>query len=87
MIHDQPWAADAACTDDTALFYATFGEDDAVIGEDEDVDAALEICEDCPVREECLLYALEHDVAFGVWGGTTPTEREAVRKAAKELSD
>jgi WhiB family redox-sensing transcriptional regulator len=37
--------------------------------------AAKKVCDGCPVRPECLAYALAHDERFGVWGGTTPRER------------
>lgn len=33
------------------------------------------ICYECPVRTQCLQYALDHDERFGVWGGLSETER------------
>jgi WhiB family redox-sensing transcriptional regulator len=36
---------------------------------------AKRICRICPVRAECLEYALEHDQRFGIWGGTSERER------------
>lgn len=33
-------------------------------------------CEHCPVRDDCLLYALENRETWGLWGGLTPKERE-----------
>jgi hypothetical protein len=36
-------------------------------------------CSDCPVISECLEYALNVNVS-GIWGGTTPRERKAIRK-------
>ena len=38
--------------------------------------AAKRICARCAVRDECLSYALAHDIEFGVWGGTSPRERK-----------
>lgn len=29
----------------------------------------------CPVKAQCLIYALEHDERFGVWGGLSERER------------
>jgi len=29
---------------------------------------AKQICASCPVREECLAYAIEADEEFGIWG-------------------
>ncbi|MDA0562966.1 WhiB family transcriptional regulator [Streptomonospora sp. S1-112] len=34
-----------------------------------DVEAAKAICQDCPVREQCLADALERREPWGVWGG------------------
>lgn len=42
-------------------------------------DEAVRICGDCPVKKQCLEYALETD-SVGVWGGTTDAEREELRK-------
>ena len=42
---------------------------------------ALRVCQECPVRMECLLAALQwsnHD-DHGVWGGTTHRQRRDVR--------
>jgi WhiB family redox-sensing transcriptional regulator len=36
---------------------------------------AVRICQDCPVRAECLSYALAHHEWWGVWGGLTYRER------------
>ncbi|MEV6319093.1 WhiB family transcriptional regulator [Streptomyces sp. NPDC051776] len=35
-------------------------------------------CVGCPVRTECLAYALDHRIEFGVWGGMTERERRAL---------
>ena len=36
---------------------------------------AKQVCRACPVRAECLEYALAHDERFGVWGGLSERER------------
>ena len=36
---------------------------------------AKAVCRECPVRWECLAYALRHGVEHGVWGGLTDRER------------
>ena len=48
------------------------------------VDDAREICFDCPVRVDCLDYALRHGEKFGVWGGLTEGERRPFRKLLAE---
>ena len=45
------------------------------------------ICNSCPVKQECLEYALEL-VGFevtGVWGGMSQREREALRRKRRNL--
>jgi WhiB family transcriptional regulator, redox-sensing transcriptional regulator len=39
---------------------------------------AKAICVRCPVRPECLEYALEIREAHGIWGGLNEMERRAV---------
>ena len=45
---------------------------------------AKEVCNRCPVIEECLGYAMKHGEVLGVWGGTTPAERKRMRKAIRD---
>lgn len=39
---------------------------------------AKSICVNCPVRAECLDYALEIREPYGIWGGLTEMERRQV---------
>lgn len=41
---------------------------------------ARRLCRDCPVARQCFLYAFERPELVGVWGGTTTTERQRLRK-------
>ena len=43
------------------------------------VRAAKAMCAGCPVRAECLEYALAHDERYGVWGGTSERERRRLK--------
>ncbi|MFZ2623716.1 MAG: WhiB family transcriptional regulator [Propionibacterium sp.] len=43
---------------------------------------AKKVCQSCPVRGECLEYALEHDERFGIWGGLSERERRRLRRQA-----
>ncbi len=66
------WKSDAACrTVDTSIF---FPENEAAAA------PALAVCARCPVREQCLDFALETRQHDGIWGGATETERRRLRR-------
>ena len=70
LLPDRPrtaWMALAACAG-TNIFFPTRGN---VRG----VRLAKAVCAGCPVRQECLDYALVNKESFGVWGGMTLRER------------
>ena len=75
---DRTWMADGACyaagTAVADLFHPVGQGDD-------DYTAARRICNACPVIDACRDYALAAREPFGMWGGLTPTERFAIRKA------
>lgn len=41
---------------------------------------AIALCNTCPVITQCRDYAIWHFEDFGVWGGTTPEQRQKIRK-------
>ena len=43
---------------------------------------AKAVCFKCPVRLDCLEYAVRNDVA-GIWGGTTESERRRIMGKVK----
>jgi hypothetical protein len=40
---------------------------------------AVARCGFCPVRRSCLAYALSEGEDYGIWGGTTDVQRDALR--------
>jgi WhiB family redox-sensing transcriptional regulator len=69
---DLAWHEDAACVGtDPDSFFPEHGS-----GVGADIAAAKRVCARCPVRAECLAYAITHDEREGIWGGTTPAERQ-----------
>ena len=48
------------------------------------VDQARKICAECPVREECLDYALVNRIDHGVWGGCSERQRRRIAKARRQ---
>lgn len=58
-------------------------DDDTMFPNESDargVAAALAVCDGCPVRLQCLAFALEHDEQHGIWGGVVPSERAAMQR-------
>jgi WhiB family transcriptional regulator, redox-sensing transcriptional regulator len=47
---------------------------------------AKRICAACPVRDECLQYALENDERFGIWGGLSERERRRAKRVGGSRS-
>ena len=46
------------------------------------IDHAKNICRSCPVRNQCLDWALESGQDAGVWGGMTAIERRELKRRA-----
>ena len=44
------------------------------------------ICAGCQVRQECLEFALAHDQVYGIWGGTTPQDRQRARRRQRRAA-
>ena len=44
------------------------------------------ICAGCRVRQECLEFALAHDQVYGIWGGTTPEDRQRGRRRKRRAA-
>lgn len=68
------WMTHAVCTNADPEAFFTF---------ESSVDRRMlaRICAECPVRAECLDYALRNDM-HGYWGGTTRFERRKMMKDA-----
>lgn len=48
---------------------------------------AVAACRRCPLQAPCAAYAITADERFGLWGGTTPDERRAVRRLGRQLGN
>lgn len=74
------WMADGNCAHREA---STFFPSDGV-----GVEVARKICADCPVKTNCLEYALEHRIEHGVWGGASERERRRIiRRRTQEAAE
>lgn len=72
------WRAESAClnTDPDVFFPVAVGTAAGKL-----VTRALRICDGCPVKQQCLDYAMRSGEKDGIWGGTTPEERIRVLRA------
>ncbi len=69
---ERPWAAFATCRDrDPDTFFPATSD-----GERE----AVRVCSGCPVQIDCLEFALEAKIRFGVWGGMTEKQRRSLQR-------
>jgi len=74
------WRHDAACRDtDPELFFPI-----SEVGPGaRQLAAAKEVCAGCPVRAQCLRYALDNGLDHGIFGGTTELERRELTRARR----
>jgi len=47
-------------------------------------DRAVATCRACPVRAECLDFAINTHQSEGVWGGMTPSQRRRLVRARRK---
>ena len=73
------WRQHAICRDtDPDLFFPVGTTGQVLI----QIDRAREVCNECPVKPDCLEFALETNQDSGIWGGTSEEERRTMRRAA-----
>ena len=71
-IPDRGWRRLAACRDaDPELFFPVSASGPSM----DQITQAKAICADCPVRRQCLVFALSTRQKHGIWGGMTEQER------------
>jgi WhiB family transcriptional regulator, redox-sensing transcriptional regulator len=79
------WRSLAACAGaDCRLFFGPDGETARQRQVREA--AARRFCDSCPVRPDCLAFALAQPVRHGFWAGTTEEGRAAVRRRVMKLA-
>jgi WhiB family transcriptional regulator, redox-sensing transcriptional regulator len=77
------WRAAAACLSaDPDLFFPISTTGPA----EKQITRAKRICAGCPVRLECLQFAMTHDQVYGIWGGTTQEDRRRDRRRRRRAA-
>ena len=73
---------DAACADipNPEIFFPSPGDTDSLR-------AAKDMCSRCLVVQECLVYALNNNERYGIWGGKSTRERLMILRAKRMLED
>jgi WhiB family transcriptional regulator, redox-sensing transcriptional regulator len=71
------WQAAGACLSaDPEIFFPVSGTGAFAA----QIQRARSICARCPVRRECLDFAMSSGEMHGIWGGTTPEDRTRTRR-------
>ena len=71
------WRHRAKCRiEDPELFFPVGTSGPAML----QIAKAKAVCQRCPVRTECLNWALASGQDAGVWGGTSEDERRALKR-------
>ena len=73
---ERDWRSAACRSADPELFFpiSAFGKARKQVAE------AKAICARCPVRRQCLAFALRTRQVHGIWGGLTEDERAFIRR-------
>jgi WhiB family redox-sensing transcriptional regulator len=74
------WVHRARCKDEDPELFFPVGTTGPAAAQ---IEAAKAICMECPVRVECLEWALATGQDAGVWGGMSEEERRALRRARR----
>jgi len=69
------WMAQAKCKDRTDIEF--FPESGQVLRK------TAKFCSTCPVREQCLDYAVDNGLDYGYWGGLSANQRMLARRRAR----
>lgn len=76
LLGDTSWMQHAACIDIFPEVFFPKSENHST-----EVGMAKTVCRTCPVRDQCLQFAIDN-LVIGIWGGTTTEERQQLRHRA-----
>jgi WhiB family redox-sensing transcriptional regulator len=71
-----PWREFALCLNYQPYLWYSEEAGDAV--------KAVRICEECPVRSDCLSWAIARNESYGIWGGVSARRRMRMRAEMRQ---
>ena len=77
------WIEQSRCVDEDPELFFPIGTTGPAI---EQTARAIEVCRTCPVRTECLEWALDTCQDAGVWGGLGEEDRREIRRARRRAA-
>ena len=80
MTSDTTWRMHAECRGDNAVHFFAPSHFERKPEKDARENAARTLCRRCPVRDECLDYAMTVDEPHGIWGGMNELERRRLQR-------
>jgi WhiB family transcriptional regulator, redox-sensing transcriptional regulator len=75
-VQHEDWTTSAKCR----------GTEDALFPAAAEQKRARAFCSGCPVRAQCLAEALDNQIEWGVWGGTTERERRLMLRQRPDVT-
>ena len=77
-MESRAWMSGAVCAQTNPdLWFAEEGNYQASI-------EAKKVCQTCPVVQQCLEYAIDNNILYGIWGASTLRERQAVKRRRRK---
>lgn len=71
------WRHKSICRDEDPELYYPIGTSGPALLQ---IEQAKATCRRCPVKDECLQFALDAGIDTGIWGGLSEEERRAVKR-------
>jgi WhiB family redox-sensing transcriptional regulator len=76
-VHNTEWMERGACTSVWPELFFPLSPNDK-----DQINLARQVCQECPVLNECYIYAMNVNV-YGIWAGTTSEQRKLSRGKIK----
>lgn len=81
---NETWYLESACLGKgSEMFFADSGDKRECLRKEA---KAKNICRQCPVAAECLMYAMQNGEIYGIWGSFSPKERATLKTLLKDFN-